>query len=83
MGLLLNKNLIRVSNRAVVRVCIVKYVMLYRLLPFKILRHILSEAVGLILVFEAENDHVKPQYRYILLEEMELEKNTHVESYCK
>ncbi|TMW59710.1 hypothetical protein Poli38472_004779 [Pythium oligandrum] len=70
-GVLLNKNLIRVSSISIVRVGMVKYVILWRFLP-PFLSRLVSHVVGLTLVIKASQDRVVKEFAFLELKDMKL-----------
>ncbi|TMW59709.1 hypothetical protein Poli38472_004778 [Pythium oligandrum] len=70
-GVLLNKNLIRVSSTSIVRVGMVKYVFLWRLLP-PFLSRLVSHVVGLTLVIKSSQDRVVKELVFFELKDMKL-----------
>ncbi|GLE07085.1 hypothetical protein PINS_up016954 [Pythium insidiosum] len=70
-GIMLHKNLVRVSATAIVRTNIVKYALLYRCLPSSLAR-LLSRAVGRVLVVRANGDKVSSKITFMELKDMQL-----------
>ncbi|KAJ0404221.1 hypothetical protein ATCC90586_007994 [Pythium insidiosum] len=79
-GIMLHKNLVRVSTTAIVRTNIVKYALLYRCLPPPLAR-LLSRLVGRVLVVRATGDKVSNKITFMELKDMQLNTWREVPTY--
>lgn len=77
---MLNKNLVRVSSTSIVRSCMVKYVIVYRLLP-PILARQLRRAVGVTLAIRTSGEQVSSELVFLELKDMKLDECKGLPSY--
>ncbi|EQC41327.1 hypothetical protein SDRG_01301 [Saprolegnia diclina VS20] len=71
-GVLIIKNMLRVSNTQMTRTTNVQYELIYRLIPTAFLKRFYSSTVGSMLVFEMDNQTITRRSSYKFLHDMDI-----------